>query len=335
MRLRAFVLSCFLAVAGSAHAMKVKDIANVSGVRFNQLVGYGLVVGLDGTGDQVTQTPYTSQSLSNMLGASGINLSADQISKMQSKNVASVVVSAQLPPFVKAGQTIDITVSSMGNAKSLKGGVLVMTPLKGADGLVYAIGQGTVTVSNLKTGQVSGIVNNGALVEREVPFDISNTDSISFELKRTDFTLISRLKDSINRDFGREVARAVDGRIIKINTTGFNSVYDLIAKVENVEVPQIDAPAKVTIHSRTGAVVMNKDVEVAECAITHGNISLQVGGESSNTNASNKLVHLKKSARLNDVIKALNSLGVTATDLVAILQAMSSAGSLNAELEII
>lgn len=322
-------------IAFNAHATRIKDIANISGVRTNQLVGYGLVVGLDGSGDQVTQTPYTNQSLSNMLGSSGISLSSEQISKMQSKNIAAVVVSAQLPPFIKSGQTIDVTVSSVGNAKSLKGGVLVMTPLKGVDRNVYAVAQGSVTVSNTKTGQATGMVNNGALVEREVAFDLGNLEYISYELKRTDFTLISKLKDVINKEIGLDTAQTIDGRIIQIRTTGYNNVYDLIAKIENLEVPRIEAPAKITIQSRTGAVVMNRDVEISECAITHGSISIKVGEQATVSSNANNVVHLNKSAKLNDVIKALNSLGISATDLVSILQAMYAAGSLNAELEIL
>lgn len=318
-------------ISFNAQAMRIKDVANVSGVRSNQLIGYGLVVGLDGTGDQVTQTPYTNQSISNMLGYAGVTMSPEQMAKMQSKNVAAVIVSAQLPPYVKAGQAIDITVSSIGNAKSLKGGVLVMTPLKGADSQVYAIGQGSVTVANAKTGQVSGIVNNGALVEREVAMDLGNTEYIAFELKRTDFTLISKLKNIINREFGIEIAKTVDGRIIQIRTAGFQ-IYDLIARIESLEVPEVEGIAKVTIHSKTGAIVMTKDVKVSECAVTHGSISIQVGDS---TGTTGNTMSFPKSAKLNDLVKAFNSMGVSAADMVSIIQAMSAAGALNAELEIL
>ena len=315
----------------NTYAARIKDLANMTGVRTNHLTGYGLVVGLDGTGDQVTQTPYTNQALQSMLIQSGVSLSTDNISKMQSKNTAAVMVSTILPPFTKNGQTLDIVVSSIGNAKSLKGGVLIMTPLKGVDGQVYAIGQGSVITSNIKTGQASGLINNGAVVEKEVQFNHDFKKGVSFELKRTDYSVIQRIKDVTDREFGIGLFTVIDGRQFLISVPEGIDPYVFMAKIENHEIPRVDPIAKITIHSKTGAIVMNRDVEVFECAVSHNGINLVVGEDKPVAHVAS----FPKSTKLGDVIKGFNSLGVNAQDIISIIQAMHTAGALNAELEIL
>lgn len=353
-----------LMVMDSARAERIKDLASIAGVRSNQLVGYGIVVGLDGSGDQTTQTPFTVQSMINMLSAMGVNLPPGQA--LQLKNVAAVMVTASLPPFARAGQGIDITVSSIGNAKSLKGGTLILTPLKGADGQVYAVAQGNivvvgagassggskVTVNHLSVGRIAG----GATVEREVPMPLGQGEYVYFDTNSTDFGTIQAMVDAINL-MAPGTASATDGRQIRVRAPlNPDERVAFVSRLEGIEVKPARVAARVIVNSRTGSVVMNQAVMLDGCAVAHGNLSVAVstenavsqpnplsGGQTAGvSNAQidikqegSALMNVKGGANLADIVKALNALGANPQDLIAILQAMKSAGSLRAELEII
>ena len=347
-----------------AAAERIKDMASIQGVRDNQLIGYGIVVGLDGSGDQTTQTPFTVQSIISMLSQMGVNL--PQGTGLQLKNVAAVVVTATLPPFSKPGQTIDVTTSSIGNAKSLRGGTLLMAPLKGADGQVYAMAQGNVLVGGVgaSSGGASvqvnhlsvGRVPSGATVERAVPTILGQGDFINLELNVTDFTTAARIVEVINGQVAPDLASALDGRVIQVLAPAGNGRVAFISKIENLEVDPARGIAKVIINARTGSVVMNQSVALQPCAVAHGNLTVVINTESAvsqpnalaqgqtvqtdNTKidvkaAKGGLVQLPRGVSLSEVVKALNSIGATPQDLLAILQAMKSAGALRAELEII
>lgn len=340
-------LLALLLVADSARAERIRDVASIAGVRHNQLVGYGIIVGLDGTGDQTTQTPFTVQSMISMLSAMGVNLPPGQ--SLQLKNVAAVMVTASLPPFARSGQTIDVTVSSIGNAKSVKGGTLIMTPLKGADGQTYAMAQGNivvsgaggsgggakVTVNHLSVGRISG----GATVEREVPVAVAQGDEMHLELHQGDFSTAQRVVDAINK-LAPGTAAAVDGRRIRVKLpAAADERVGFLARVENLQVIPEIAVAKVIVNSRTGSVVMNRSVALDDFAVAHGNLSVAVSGDAGGgvdiKQEGGGLSNVKAGSNLADVVKALNSIGATPLDLVAILQAMKAAGALRAELEII
>lgn len=365
MRISSLFLLAALAMSGVAQAERIKDIATIQGVRDNQLVGYGLVVGLDGTGDQTTQTPFTTQSITNMLMQMGVNLPPG--TNMQLKNVAAVMVTADLPPFSQAGQTIDITVSSMGNAKSLRGGTLVMTPLKGADGQVYAMAQGNLVVSGagasasgskVQINHLSvGRIPSGATVERSVVTVLGASGTINLELMQSDFTTASRVVDAVNARFGKDTARALNGRVIQVKTpVGDDARVAFLGAIESLDVNPAQAMAKVIINARTGSVVMNQAVMLDPSAVSHGNLSVIINtqpvisqpapfskGETVVTSQSQieirqqpgEVMLVKGSASLADVVKALNSIGATPQDLLAILQALKASGALHAELEII
>ncbi len=348
----------------AASAERIKDMANIQGVRDNQLVGYGLVVGLDGSGDQTTQTPFTVQSVISMLSQMGVNL--PQGTSLQLKNVAAVMVTATLPPFSKPGQTIDVTASSLGNAKSLRGGTLVMTPLKGGDGQVYAVAQGNVLVggvgasANGTSVQVNhlsvGRVPDGATVERAVPTTLGQGDFIHLELRDSDFTTASRIVDVINAQIEPDIASALDGRVIEVRAPVASKRVAFIAKIENLEVQPAQGIAKVTINARTGSVVMNQAVTLDTCSVAHGNLTVVIKtenavsqpsvlskGQTAKTQNSTVdvqsekggLVMLPKGVSLSEVVKALNAIGATPQDLLAILQAMKASGALHAVLEVI
>ncbi|MDD5384846.1 MAG: flagellar basal body P-ring protein FlgI [Gallionella sp.] len=348
----------------TASADRIKDMASIQGVRDNQLIGYGLVVGLDGSGDQTTQTPFTVQSIISMLSQMGVNL--PQSTSLQLKNVAAVMVTATLPPFSKPGQTIDVTASSIGNAKSLRGGMLLMTPLKGADGQVYAMAQGNVLVGGVgaSSGGASVQVNHlsvgrvpaGATVERAIPTLLGQGGFIHLELKATDFTTVARIVEVINGQIAQDLASALDGRVIQVRAPAGNERVAFISRIENLEVSPAQGIAKVIINARTGSVVMNQAVTLDNCAVAHGNLTVVISTDSAvsqpnplsrgQTVQTDKttidvktdqggLVQLQKGVSLSEVVKALNSIGATPQDLLAILQAMKSSGALHAELEII
>lgn len=362
--MKRIIVVLLLLLPFSAFADRIKDVASIQGVRDNQLSGYGLVFGLDGTGDQTTQTPFTVQSIISMLSQMGVNI--PQGTSLQLKNVAAVMVTATLPPFSKPGQTIDVTASSIGNAKSLRGGTLLMTPLKGADGQVYAMAQGNVLVSGMgaSAGGASVQVNHlnvgrvpaGATVERAVPTVLGQGEYIHLELHSNDFTTASRVVDVINAQIGSGTAEAQDGRMIEVRAPRGNGLVAFISRIENLEINQAQGVAKVIINARTGSIVMNQAVTLDACAVAHGNLTVVINTESAvsqpnartegNTVVTDKttidvksdkggLVELSKGVSLSEVVKALNAIGATPQDLLAILQAMKSAGALHAELEVI
>lgn len=349
----------------AAHAERLKDLATIQGVRQNQLIGYGLVVGLDGSGDQTTQTPFTVQSVISMLQQMGVNLPSG--TSLQLKNVAAVVVTSSLPAFAQPGQTLDVTVSSMGNAKSLRGGTLLMTPLKGADGQIYAMAQGNVLVGGVgaAAGGSKTVVNHlsvgrisaGATVERAVATSLGQNGYVYLELNDTDFSTASKVVDAVNKRFGPETAAAQDGRVIRVRApAGSDERVAFLGALENVVLTPAQTTAKVILNARTGSVVMNQAVTLDSCAVSHGNLSIVIntepvisqpgplsGGQTVVSQVSQidikkepgQVLLLKAGASLADVVKALNAIGATPQDLLAILQAMKAAGSLRAELEII
>ena len=369
LRLATLALTLCLCIGSLAHAAtRIKEVATIEGVRSNQLTGFGLVVGLDGTGDQTTQMPYTTQGLANYMQQLGLTLTPASLSQLQMKNVAAVLVTAQLPAFARPGQLLDINVSSLGNSKSLKGGTLIATPLKGADGEVYALAQGNLIVagagaaaggSKVQVNHLAvGRIPDGAQVERSVPTSLQDGPSINLSLSATDFQTARKVAQSINTRFGEGVAQALDGRTVQVQApTSPNARISFLAEMEELAVETSVRAAKVIINSRTGSIVLNQAVTLGACAIAHGNLSISIsstpvisqpnalstGGQTVVTEKASieikqeagKLIQIPAAAQLADVVKALNSLGATPQDLLAILQAIKSAGALNAELEVI
>lgn len=353
-RQAAIVATAFLAGIQPTYAERIKDLASIQGVRNNQLIGYGLIVGLDNTGDQTTQTPFTTQAVGNMLSQMGLNLTPEQAQKLQLKNVAAVMITAVMPPFSKPGQAIDVTVSSLGNAKSLRGGTLLMTPLKGADGQVYAVAQGNVlvggagassggskvTVNHLSAGRIP----EGATIERAVPTALGQGGFVYYELSQADFGTVQRVTDAINR-VAPGSAQAADGRRIAVRAPDdVDARVAFLGRIENLDVQPLPSAAKVIVNPRTGSVVMNQRVTIEACAVAHGNLSVVVDGAQPQLGQgadiqvkqdNGSLMNMKAGANLADVVKALNALGANPMDLLAILQAMKAAGALRADLEII
>lgn len=349
-----------------ASAERIRDLVSIQGVRDNALIGYGLVVGLDGSGDQTMQTPFTTQSLNNMLSQLGITVPPG--TNMQLKNVAAVMVTARLPPFARPGQNIDVVVSSMGNAKSLRGGTLLMTPLKGVDNQVYALAQGNILVGgagasagggSVQVNQLAGgRISNGATIERELATTFGEDGVINLQLNDDDFSLAQQVSDAINARHGSGTASALDSRTVQVLVPrGGSSQVRFIAEIQNINVSVGIMDARVIINSRTGSVVMNRNVMLDSCAVAQGNLSVVVdrqltvsqpdtplgGGQTvvtPNTQIAVRqeggaLQQVNASASLNGVVRALNALGATPIDLMSILQAMQSAGCLRARLEII
>jgi len=361
----AALLLLLVALAAPARAEHVRDLAAIQGVRSNALIGYGLVVGLDGSGDQTTQTPFTVQSLETMLTQLGITL--PQGTNPQLRNVAAVMVTAVLPPFAQPGQALDVTVSSLGNAKSLRGGTLLMTPLKGADGLTYAVAQGNVLVGGAGASAggskvqinhlAAGRVPDGATVERAIPTGFQLGSSILLELHNSDFATAGAVTDAINAKLGEGTASARDGRVIEVKVPpGANERVRFVGELENVDVALDDPVARVVINARTGSIVMNRTVTLQAAAVAHGNLSVTISStpvvsqpgplSSGQTTVTEKtditvkqeggtLMKLPAATNLADVVKALNALGANPGDLVAILQALKASGALRAELEVI
>lgn len=355
-------LALLLAPSG-VMAERIRDISSIQGVRTNSLMGYGLIVGLDGTGDQTMQTPFTTQSLNNMLSQLGITVPPGI--NMQLKNVAAVMVTASLPPFARSGEKIDVVVSSLGNAKSLRGGTLLMTPLKGVDNQIYALAQGNLLVSGagvqsggsrVQTNQLNGgRISGGATVEREVPIDFANQSILRLQLNDEDFFAAQQVSDTINRRFNG-AAVAEDSRTIKLFAPNDSAAkVRFLAEVQNLPVRLDVMDAKVIVNSRTGSVVMNRHVTLETCAVAQGDLTVEVlrseevsqpgtplaGGETVITSQtgislreqSGSLQRVSTSTDLNSVIRALNRLGATPNDLMSILQSMKSAGCLRAKLE--
>ncbi|NUN60943.1 MAG: flagellar basal body P-ring protein FlgI [Burkholderiaceae bacterium] len=361
------LVMAMLSVAWPAHALRVKEVAAVQGVRSNQLTGYGLVVGLDGTGDQTTQMPYTTQAMQNYLQNMGISLPPGAAGQLQMKNVAAVIVTAQLPAFAQPGQMIDVNVSSMGNSKSLKGGMLMVTPLRGADGEIYALAQGNLVVggagaaaggSKVQINHLSaGRIPQGAQVERSVPTPLHEGDSITLGLNASDFQTARRVAQAINARMGNGRATALDGRTVQVQApTDPGARVNFIAELEELPLETMTPSAKVVINARTGSVVLNQAVTLGPCAVAHGNLSITINstpvisqpnplsqGQTVVTQKSDitinqepgNIIQMPPSTQLADVVRALNALGATPQDLLAILQAIKAAGALNAELEVI
>ena len=372
--LRALVAVAFV-VAGAAlwwpvgaqasTTARVKEVASVQGVRSNQLQGLGLVIGLDGTGDQTTQAPFTAQSLTAMLQQMGVTLPPGV--QVQSKNIAAVMVTAQLPPFAQPGQAIDVAVASIGNAKSLRGGTLIATPLKGADGQIYAMAQGNLVVggagaaaggSKVQINHLSaGRIPEGATVERAVPTPLNQGDTLSLGLNSNDFATARAVARAINEAKGEGTAAAVDGRLVRVRAPADpDARVSFLADIENLPVELERRAARIVLNARTGSVVLNDAVTLGPCAVAHGSLSVIIsstpqvsqpnplaGGQTTVTEKTDiaitqqggSLVQLPAGAKLADVVKALNALGATPQDLLAILQAIKSAGALNAEIEVI
>jgi len=362
-KLVGFLLVIFLIYSGSACAERIKDIASIEGVRSNQLVGYGLVVGLGTSGDKTT---FTGQSLRSMLTRLGITLPPGVDPK--AKNIAAVAIQADLPAFAKSGQAIDVTVSSIGDAKSLRGGSLLMSPLKGADGQVYAIAQGSLIVSGLSAAGQDGSsitvnnpnvgrIPNGAIVERTVNTSFTEGDALIFNLYSSDFTTANRMAESINKVLGANTAKAIDATSVRVSApVDPSQKVSFASVVENMLVIPDDAPARVIVNSRTGTVVINGKVRVQPAAVSHGSLIVTISespqvsqpnalssGQTVVTPKSNIKIEEEKNhmfvfnpgVSLDEIVKAVNEVGAAPSDLVAILEALKSAGALHAELMVI
>jgi flagellar P-ring protein FlgI len=359
------LLFCWSAQAADAGggSERIRDLATVAGVRVNQLIGYGVVVGLDGSGDATNQVQFTGQSVQSLLSQFGVTLPPGVTPQM--KNVAAVMVTAALPAFAQPGQQIDITVSSLGNARSLRGGTLLLTPLRGADSQIYAMAQGNlvvggagaaaggskVAINHLLAGRVPG----GATVERAVPNPALEADVIRLELNQTDFSTAQLLAEAINRRFGNGAAQPLDGRVVQVRLPAGPRVQYL-ADIENLEVALAAPAAKVIVNARTGSVVINQSVRLGACAVAHGSLSVVVSStpvvsqpaplSTGQTVVADKadirvqqgpgtLFNVPASADLAEIVKSLNALGASAQDLIGILQAIKAAGALKADLEIL
>jgi flagellar P-ring protein FlgI len=372
MRFKIFTTVCstvvsLLLASPPATAERIKDMAQIQGVRTNQLVGYGLVVGLDSTGDQTSQAPFTIQSLNNMLAQLGVTVPPGVTPQL--KNVAAVAVHAVLPAFVKPGQTIDITVNSIANAKSLRGGSLLVTPLHGLDGQIYAIAQGNLIVSGFGVEGTdgskltvnvpsSGRIPNGATVERAVPSQIAQGDSVTLNLNDPDFTTATRLVASVNKGMGDGIASIMDGGSIRVRAPiDITQRVAFLSLVENLEVEPGAAAAKVIINSRTGTVVISSHVIVTPAAVSHGSLSVTIKEEQTVSQpnplsklgqtvvlnnstikvdqGSNRMFLFKPGVELDQIVRAVNDVGAAPGDLVAILEALREAGALQAELVVI
>lgn len=360
------LLSFFVLLPWAANAERIKDLASVAGVRNNQLVGYGLIVGLDGSGDQTTQAPFTIQSLKSMLAQFGIVVPSGVVPML--KNIAAVSVNAELPPFAKPGQTIDVTVSSLGNAKSLRGGTLLMTPLKGANGEIYAMAQGNLVVSGFGAGgndgskitvniPSAGRIPNGATVERAAPTTLGGEDSLVLNLNNADFTTAKRVADAINDSLGDDMAMPLDATSIAVHAPRDRGQrVSFISVLENLTLEPGETAAKVIINSRTGTVVIGEHVRVSAAAVAHGGLTVTIsekptvsqppafsGGNTVVVPSSDVTVAQQASrmflfepgVTLAQIVRAVNQVGAAPGDLVAILEALREAGALHAELIIL
>lgn len=359
------LFSAFCAVTPAQGISRIKDIADFEGVRDNQLVGYGLVVGLNGTGDNIKSVDFTKESLISMLDQIGINARGGQI---KAKNVAAVMVTANLPAFARQGSRIDVMVSAIGDAKDLQGGTLLATPLVGANGEVYALAQGQVAVnavsargateSVIKGVPTSGRIANGAIVENEIPFSLNSLDSIQIALRNPDFTTSRRVADAINAHLGTNIANAIDPATITLEIPAEyqDKIVDLMTKVEQIKV-EPDQLAKVVIDETSGIIVIGKDVKINRLAIAQGNLTIRItevpfvsqplpfsNGETVvgvntaidiNEGVDSKLSVLETGVNLQELVNGLNALGVTPRDLISILQAIKASGALQADIEVI
>ncbi len=334
----AAVMLVFLMQGASADAARIKDLAAIQGIRSNQLIGYGLVVGLNGTGDK-DGVSFTKQALANMMEK--MNIYVDKNS-LKVKNVAAVMVTAQIPPFARIGDKIDVVVSSLGDAKSLKGGTLLVTPLKGVDGNIYALANGAVTLAMPSSAgdrdshlQVARIVNGGS-VEKEIPFKLDGKKKLVLSLFRPDFTTASRMAQTINASIGENVAKVEDASAISLNVPEKmwkKNVAEFIADIETLSVVP-DTIAKVVINEKTGTVVIGSDVTISSVAIAHGDLSVTIDSGDGEPKQESVMT-LPGTSTIGDLVRGLNALGVKPQDLISILQSIKAAGALQAELEII
>lgn len=359
-----------LVVLGSfntqVHAERIKDLAGIAGVRDNALLGYGLVVGLDGTGDQTSQITFTEQSLRSMLIQYGVTVPPDI--QLQPKNVAAVSIHAVLPPFSKPGQKIDVTASSLGNSKSLRGGTLLMSPLRGADGEVYAVAQGNLAVGGLGVAGADGSslainvpsvgrIPNGATVERSVPSPFNSSQKITFNLHEPDFTTARRMVDAINKALGSNEAKALDAVSITVSAPrDLSKKVAFIGYLEELEIEPGQGAGKIIVNSRTGTIVIGNNVTVGPAAVTHGSLTVTINEDVLVTQPNalaegetvvapdtqidveqedNRMFELDKGTTLSDIVQAINNVGAAPGDLVAILEALKQAGALRAQLIII
>jgi len=333
------VLFMGVVFASNAYCARIKDIAAIKGIRSNQLTGYGLIIGLNGTGDKNGVT-FTKQSLVNLMRKMNVNM-VDK-SQIKVKNIASVMVTASIPPFARIGDKIDVVASSLGDAKSLKGGTLLMTPLKGVDGQVYALAQGAVTLA-MPSGagdrdshlQVARIVN-GASVEQEIPFKLDGKKNLILSLFRPDFTTAKRMTDTINASIGEGVAKTIDASALSLKVPGNmvkNNVAEFIADIETLTVIP-DTTAKVVINEKTGTVVIGSDVTISSVAVAHGDLSITIN-EDPEDEEKQSVMNLSGTSTIGELVRGLNSLGVKPRDLISILQSIKAAGALQAELIII
>ena len=362
-----FILIFFF--TSTAHSARIKDLSSIEGVRSNQLIGFGLVIGLTKTGDSAVNVFFSIQAIASMLKKLGVTVPPDRIGQLQFKNVATVIVTAALPAFAKQGDNIDVTVSSLGDAKSLQGGTLLMTPLKGPDGSTYAVAQGPLSIGGFSVqGAARGVqknhltvgrIANGGQVEKEIKYDFNSKNKIVLALKKTDFTTASRISRAINNDMKEIVSSIVNGGAVQVNVPELykNNTSSFITRIENLDVTP-DSEAKVIIDERTGTIVMGENVKISSVAVAHGALFVQIkeeevvsqppplAPESAETvtlartrvaagEGQDKLLIIPKSISLGDVVKGLNSIGVTPRDLISILQAIKASGALHARLELI
>lgn len=355
-----FFLFAFCANASAAD-VRIKDLAEFDGVRGNDLIGYGLVVGLNGTGDGIRNAPFTEEIMSNILERLGVNVTGEQF---RPRNVAAVLVTAELPPFARSGGKIDVTVSAIGDAKSLLGGTLVMTPLNAADGLIYAVGQGTIIAggasvegdgaSVVQGVPTSGVIPSGARVEREVPFDFTSIREIRLALRSPDFTTAARIENAVNAEFGTPIATMTDPGTVKVSVaaSGLSSPAHVMSIIESLTVaPQ--QKARVVVDQRSGTIVMGENVRISSVAVSQGNLTLRIEeepiviqpnpfaeGESivvprTTANINEEpgigLAELKEGTSLSEVVSGLNALGVSPRDMIDILKTIKAAGALHAE----
>ena len=356
-----FMIAAAMALPATAQSVRIKDLVEVDGVRSNDLVGYGLVVGLNGTGDGLRNSPFTEEIMTNILERLGVNVTGEQF---RPRNVAAVLVTGRLPPFARTGGQVDVTVSAIGDAKSLLGGTLIMTPLNAADGQIYAVAQGTVIAGGAEAEgdaarvvqgvPTSGVIPSGARVEREVPFDFANLSSLRLALREPDFTTAARIEDVINRSLGRRAAVMMDAGTIQVNlqNTGASSPARAVVAIENLAVePQ--RRARVVVDQRSGTIVMGADVRISRVAVSQGNLTLRIeeaplaiqpnpfaDGETvvvPRTGASIEeepgigLAEVPTGTSLSEVIAGLNALGVSPRDMIDILKSIKAAGALHAD----
>jgi flagellar P-ring protein FlgI len=361
MKFLAFLVALLVAGAAASAPVRIKDLVEFDGVRGNDLVGYGLVVGLNGTGDGLRNAPFTEEIMSNILERLGVNVTGENL---RPKNVAAVLVTASLPPFARAGGRVDVNVSAIGDAKSLLGGTLVMTPLNAADGDIYAVAQGTIIAGGASASgnaasvvqgvPTAGSIPGGARVEREIAFDFASMDSVRLALRTPDFTTAGRIEEVINKDFGRAVALMLDAGTVALNikATRMSSPAHVLGRVENLTI-EPEVRARIVVDQRSGTIVVGADVRISSVAVSQGNLTLRVSetpmvvqpspfaqGETvvvPRSSASLEeapgigMAELKDTATLSDVVAGLNALGVSPRDMIDILKSIHAAGALHAE----